>query len=159
MDNCRFDNWTRMVARQENRRTAVKGLAGGIAALATLVRVELGFAQDGEVGIESNCIFNGDRCRRDHQCCSQICKNHNCKCADAGEDCRADAGCCKGFCRGSDNTCRCIPNNSGKACKADGDCCSKNCENDKCKCVKRAELCRNDDQCCPGLKCQGRICK
>src|SRR5918993_1433001 len=139
MDNCRFDNLTRTIARQANRRTAVKGLAGGIAALATLVRAELGVAQ--EVGIESNCNFNGDRCKSDRQCCSLKCRRHECKCAAFTEKCKADAGCCKGFC-GSDNRCRCIPNNSNKACNKDGDCCSRNCVNTECKCIKRAESCR-----------------
>ena len=159
MDNCRFDNLTRAIATQADRRTAVKRFAGGIATLAALARVELGLAQDGEVGIESSCTFNGDRCRKDSQCCSQRCRHKECKCADAGDKCRADAGCCKGYCRGSDNTCRCIPNNSGKACKGNGDCCSKNCANGTCKCVKRAELCKTDNQCCSGLKCKGSICK
>lgn len=158
MDNCRFDNLTRVIATQADRRTAVKRFAGGIAALAALARVELGFAQDGEVGIESSCTFNGDRCRRDSQCCSLRCKKRECKCAATGDRCRADAGCCKGFC-GGDSKCRCIPNNSNKACSGDGDCCSRNCVNSVCKCIKRAEACRTDGQCCPGLRCRDNICR
>ena len=34
MDNCRFDNLTRVIAERADRRTAVKRFAGGIAALA-----------------------------------------------------------------------------------------------------------------------------
>ena len=156
MDNCRFDNLTREIAAHTDRRTAVKRLAGGLAALAALARADLGLAQD--VGIESSCTLNGDKCKKDKQCCSLKCKKKKCKCTDIGEKCKADAGCCKGFC-GSDNKCRCIPNNSGKACKGDNDCCSKTCVNTVCKCVKRAESCRSDNQCCPGLKCKGNICK
>ena len=63
MDDCRFDNWTRMVAGKSDRRTAVEGLAGGAAALLTLARAELGIAQESDVALEAECRVNGAKCR------------------------------------------------------------------------------------------------
>ncbi len=160
MDNCRFDNLTRMVAVQADRRTAVKAFAGGIAALATLARVELGLAQGGDVGIESHCELNGARCRRDGQCCSLKCKKRSgsnrgrCKCASRGAGCKAAAGCCTGYC--ASGTCSCIPNNNNAPCGTNSDCCSSNCEEttSTCKCVPHLEPCRTSSQCCSGRTCK-----
>ena len=160
MDNCRFDNLTREVATRTDRRTAVKAFAGGLAALAALARIELGLAQEGEVGIESNCTLNGNRCREDRECCSLRCRQSNgrkrCKCAGSGASCRADAGCCNGYCRGSDNTCRCIPNDNDTPCNTNSDCCSSNCRNNRCRCIERANRCSTTSQCCGGLTCKNR---
>jgi hypothetical protein len=157
MDNCRFDNLTREIATRADRRTALKALAGGIAALATLVRVELGLAQ--EVGIQADCTFNGNACRRDSQCCSLNCNRRNrCKCAGAGARCQTDAGCCTGYCRGATPTCRCIPNDSPVACQTHGDCCSRNCRNGTCRCIQRGDLCRSSSQCCNESRCPNGDC-
>src|SRR3954468_978079 len=110
MDDCRFDNLTRVIAEQADRRTAVKRFTGGLAALAALARVELGFAQGGDVGIEVNCTPPGHGCKKSNQCCSLNCKKKKkhhggkkkgkCKCVGAGHSCKADIGCCKGVCHG-----------------------------------------------------------
>jgi hypothetical protein len=150
VDNCRFDNLTRVIAEQADRRTAVKRFAGGLAALAALARAELGSAQD--VTIQSGCTLNGDNCRRARECCSKNCRNKECQCAGFGNDCRADAGCCKGSC--NNGTCKCISNGSSKSCNVSGDCCSKNCDGGTCRCIARANSCSTSSQCCSGLTCK-----
>ena len=72
MDECRFDNWTRMLGAIQDRRTALKDLAAAGAALLSLAKLELGLAQEGEVSIEG-CRLSGDRCDRNKQCCSGKC--------------------------------------------------------------------------------------
>jgi hypothetical protein len=161
MDNCRFDNLTRVIAVQADRRTAVKALAGTVAALATLARAELGFAQI-EVGIEVDCRDNGERCRRDDQCCSLKCKKKNgkkrCKCAGTDSPCKADIGCCQGICDDVDNTCRC--GNTDEFCNNDNDCCSNDCsEERKCKCIKDNERCADSNNCCGTSTCKDGFCK
>ena len=59
MDDCRFENWMRIVAGKSDRRTAVMGLAGGVAAPLTLARAELGIAQGSDVALEADCRVNG----------------------------------------------------------------------------------------------------
>jgi hypothetical protein len=158
MDNCRFDNLTRVIAAQADRRTAVKRFAGGLAALAALARVELGFAQDVEGEIK--CLDNGSRCRRSGQCCSLKCrrrrgrKRGRCKCAGSGADCKADIGCCTGVCRSG--TCRC--GNTTDFCTNDNDCCSNNCSSGKCLCITKNQRCNSSANCCSGLTCKSGFC-
>ena len=45
MDDCRFDNWTRKIGKLQDRRTALRDLAGAGVALAALARADLGLAQ------------------------------------------------------------------------------------------------------------------
>src|SRR4051812_48219187 len=160
MDNCRFDNLTRMIAAQADRRTAVKALAGTVAAIATVARVELGFAQD-EVGIEVDCKPNGERCHTDDDCCSIHCKKKNgkkkCKCAGTGADCKADIGCCKGICDNGNKKCRC--GNTDEFCNNDNDCCSNDCSGGKCKCISENNRCGISGNCCGSLTCQDGFCK
>lgn len=154
MDDCRFDNWTRMVSEQTDRRTAVKGLAGGAAALLTLARAQLGLAQEADVTIEANCKGSDAKCNKDKECCSKKCKKHKkgrkgkCVCAGSGAGCKRDQGCCSGKCK--DGKCRC--GDKGDICKNNGDCCSKICSSGKCGCIKQGDRCNTNDQCCSG-KC------
>ncbi len=144
MDECRFDNWTRMLAALQDRRAAVKELAAAGAALVSLARLDLGLAQEDEVSIEG-CRLTGDRCSRKKQCCSNKCKkkrrkrNRNdrdgnnrrrnrkgdgrCQCLGNGKNCRKDAACCKGRCDPNERRCRCVPAND--ICNRDDDCCGK----------------------------------
>lgn len=142
MDECRFDNWTRMLGALQDRRAAVKELAGAGAALLALARLDLGLAQEDEVSIEG-CRGEGSGCRRNKQCCSNKCKrkrkkkrNRNdrdergrreddgvCKCLGNGAKCRKDAACCKGRCDATERKCRCVERNN--LCERDDDCCGR----------------------------------
>jgi hypothetical protein len=162
MDNCRFDNWTRIIAAQTDRRTAVKGFAGGIAALATLARVELGFAQDGDVGVEVKCNVNGQQCKNASQCCSLRCKKRrrrdsrgNCKAALAGQPCKADIGCEKGVCRNG----ACVCGTTNDFCTTNDDCCSNNCLSGKCKCIGENDRCGSGGNCCGSTTCKNGFCR
>ena len=153
MDECRFDNWTRMFSGLADRRSAVKGLAGSAAALLTLAKVELGLAQEGEVGIEGNCKINSARCNKDRECCSKKCKKKRrgrkgkCVCASEGQGCKRDEGCCSGLCKGT----QCACGLKGDGCRKNGDCCSNICKNDnKCDCIKQGNRCDRGNQCCSG---------
>ena len=152
MDECRFDNLTRVFSAIRDRRAAVKELAGAGAAVLALARADLGFAQEDDVLVEG-CQRNGARCSRDNQCCSNKChrkrrkkrnRDHDgdnrkqrredgeCRCLKAGRSCRKDAACCKGRCDPNDRRCRCVPNED--ICNKDDDCCDRRkCENDLCK--------------------------
>jgi hypothetical protein len=168
VDDCRFDNWTRMVAGKSDRRTAVMGLAGGAAALLTLVRAELGIAQESGVDLEAECRDNGDRCRRDNNCCSLNCKlrrnrrgggrnrrsrRGKCQCSGAGERCQRDLGCCAGICRNGNCDC----GDDGDFCGDDNDCCARRCDNGRCRCARRNDRCDNDRACCSG-RCSFGAC-
>ena len=112
MDDCRFDNWARIV----DRRTAVGGFAGGLAALLALGKAQLGIAQEDDVEIDANCRVNGRQCRRNRQCCSN-------KCRKRGQN---NADCCSRRCRSG--KCRCVPRND--RCNDNRACCSGNCGRD-----------------------------
>lgn len=155
MDDCRFDNLTRMFAAVRDRRTAVGQLVGAGAALISLARADLGFAAEDDVLIEG-CRLTGERCDRNKQCCSNDCNrkrrkrkknkdggrddgnNRNrrrdrkgsgeCRCKGNGKSCSKDAACCKGRCDQSERRCRCVPAND--ICNKDDDCC------DRRKCVE-----------------------
>ena len=62
MDDCRFDNWTRMLGALQDRRAALKEMVAAGVALVALARADLGFAQD-DVLIEG-CRLSGDPCSR-----------------------------------------------------------------------------------------------
>lgn len=154
MDDCRFDNWTRMISGQTNRRAVVSGLAGGAAALLTLVRAELGIAQDADVAIEANCKGNDAKCSKDKECCSKKCRkkgrrgrNGKCECAGAGQGCKRDQGCCSGKCNGT----QCVCGDKGDFCRKDGDCCSNVCASGRCNCIKQGNRCNRGVECCSGI--------
>ena len=154
MDDCRFDNWTRMFAGETTRRRAVKGLAGSAAALALLARAELGLTQEGEVSIEANCRGNGAKCSKNQNCCSKKCKRGKCKCAGAKEGCKRDKGCCSGVCR--DGRCQC--GDRGDFCNNNSDCCSNTCRSGKCECVGSGDRCNANRECCGSSTCSGGFC-
>lgn len=149
MDDCRFDNWTRMLGGLRDRRTALKEVAGAGVALVSLARADLGFAQEDDVLVEG-CRLTGERCKRNNNCCSGKChrkkrkkrRNDNdgrrrknrkgdgkCKCLGNGKKCKKDAACCKGYCDRNDRKCRCVGAND--RCTNDSDCCgNRKCVND-----------------------------
>lgn len=153
MDDCRFDNWTRMFGEEADRRTAVKGVAGGAAALLTLAKAQLGLAQEADVTLDANCKGNNSKCSKDKDCCSKKCKKGKCKCAGAGAGCKRDNGCCSGTCRSG----KCECGNKGDRCNNDSDCCSKNCRDGKCKCIRGGDRCDENKQCCSN-RCSGGFC-
>jgi hypothetical protein len=153
MDECRFDNWTRMLGALQDRRVALKEMVAAAVALTALARADLGFAQEEDALIEG-CRLTGDPCSRDRQCCSNDCKGRRrrsrrrdkrdgdrrrrrdrdrndgtCGCRGNGKSCTRDAACCGGRCDPFDNVCRCVGANG--ICNVDGDCCgSRICETD-----------------------------
>ncbi len=84
MDDCRFDNWTRMLGKFQDRRAALRDLAGAGVALVALARADLGLAQKDDVLIEG-CRLSGEGCSRNTQCCSDICKGRGRKRRDRNE--------------------------------------------------------------------------
>ena len=153
MDDCRFDNWTRGLAGTTDRRAAVRGLAAGAAALLTLARAELGFAQEADVTLEKNCKGDDAKCKRDNDCCSKKCKRGRCTCAGQGASCKRDNGCCSGICR--NGSCAC--GDKGDFCNNDSDCCSKKCRNGKCLCTRGGDRCSENRECCSG-RCSSGFC-
>ncbi len=154
MDECRFDNWTRLLGGLQDRRAALRELAGAGTALLALARVDLGFAAEDDVLIEG-CRLSGEGCSKNKQCCSDKCNRHRkkkkkknndnvnnghhhhknkkkndgeCQCLDNGKSCRKDAACCRGFCDKNSFECRCVPSND--SCHTDNDCCKGNCVTD-----------------------------
>jgi hypothetical protein len=154
MDECRFDNWTRMLGALRDRRAALKGLTAAAAALVSLARADLGFAAEDDVLVEG-CRLSGEKCSKNKNCCSNLCSgrgrkkkrrknrrdedgNRNrrrdrrregeCKCRGNGSNCRKDAACCRGFCDKNDGRCRCVPSND--TCNKDSDCCRGECRAD-----------------------------
>jgi hypothetical protein len=162
MDDCRFDNWTRLIGGETDRRSAVKGFAGGVAALLTMARAELGLAQDADLVVEAkNCKATNGKCQKDNDCCSLNCKlkkkkkknkkeKGTCKCSGQGNRCKRDSGCCNGVCRSG--TCDC--GEEDDFCSDDGDCCSRKCENGSCRCGRQGDRC-NDNRACCSNSCNG----
>lgn len=159
MDECRFDNLTRVFSAIRDRRMAIKEMAGAGAAVLALARADLGFAQEDDVLIEG-CRLTGERCGRNNQCCSDKCNrrrrrrrkndrdgggdnrnrrrrrrrrdNGKCGCLGNGKKCNKDAACCKGRCEPGERRCRCVPAND--ICNRSDDCCgNRECRNGFCK--------------------------
>ena len=144
MDECRFDNLTRMVAGLKDRRAALREMTGAGLALVTLAKADLGLAAEDDVLIEG-CRLSGDQCDKNSQCCSNECKGAKkkkkkkngkkskgkkgeCRCKGEGDSCSKDSGCCRGYCNKNDGRCRCIPDNT--TCNKDSDCCRGTCKKD-----------------------------
>jgi hypothetical protein len=154
VDDCRFDNWTRAIAGESTRRSAIKHLAGGAAALLTLARAELGLAQDGSVDLEANCNGNGAKCRKDKACCSKKCQKGKCVCAGNNASCKRDKGCCSGVCRSG----KCECGDKGDLCNNNSDCCSKVCRDGHCRCIRGGDRCNENKECC-SRRCSGGFCE
>ena len=126
MDECRFDNLTRMMAGLKDRRAALRDMTGAGLALVSLARADLGLAAEDDVLIEG-CRLSGEKCDKDHQCCSNDCrgakkkkkkkndKNGNkknrrkegeCRCKGEGDSCSKDAARSRGYSNKTDGRCR-----------------------------------------------------
>ena len=147
MDECRFDNLTRMMAGLKDRRAALRDMTGAGLALVSLAKADLGLAAEDDVLVEG-CRLSGDKCDKNNQCCSGDCrggkkkkkkkdkngkknkrKQGECKCRSEGSSCSKDSACCRGYCNKNDGRCRCIPDNT--TCNKDSDCCRGSCKKDK----------------------------
>jgi hypothetical protein len=148
MDECRFDNLTRMMAGLKDRRTALRDMTGAGLALVSLAKADLGLAAEDDVLVEG-CRLSGEKCDKDHQCCSNDCrggkrkkkkkndkngkknrrKEGECRCRGEGDSCNKDSACCRGRCNQNDGRCRCISDNG--ICSRDQDCCRGSCKEDK----------------------------
>ena len=104
MDSREFDNFTRTLANDTSRRTALKAAAGG--ALASVLGL---FGLEGADAARDRCRSTGANCDRDRQCCSERCdqegrKGKICICRKRGGNCvfngrRRDKACCSNRCR------------------------------------------------------------
>lgn len=147
MDDCRFDNLTRMFGAIQDRRAAVKHLAGASAALVSLARADLGLAAEDDVLVEG-CRLTGENCKRNNQCCSNNChrkkdkKKHKKDDRDKNKHHKKDRGTCQ--CRGN-----------GKSCTKDAACCRGRCDQNekRCRCIKANDICNRDEDCCNRRKC------
>jgi hypothetical protein len=153
VDDCRFDNWTRALVEKTDRRSAVRGMAAGAAALLTLARAEIGLAQEADVVLEANCKGNNGKCKKDKECCSKKCQKGKCQCAGAKAPCKRDNGCCSGVCRSG----KCECGDKGDFCNNDSDCCSKLCRDGKCRCVRGGDRCTDNKECCSN-RCSSGFC-
>jgi hypothetical protein len=107
MDQNRFDDLTRALARGTSRRQALKLLGGGLAGSL------LAFLGVGEAAAD-DCKRNGKACKKNKQCCSGNCANGFC--APLCPPCDACSTCSGGTCVsscGSGETCDptgiCVP--------------------------------------------------
>ena len=106
MDSNRFDNISRRIGEQSDRRGMLKTAAGGALALlgaTTLSRVALGQDVQAEAG------FKNQNCNSDKNCKKGLFCNDNGKCeyvkkcgGKGGDACKKSNDCCKGF-RCNDN--------------------------------------------------------
>ena len=72
MNSRRLDALSRLLARSDSRRSALRSLASaGIAA----GLIWLGRAEDAAA-----CRKNGKKCKKSKQCCSKKCKGKKCRC-------------------------------------------------------------------------------
>jgi hypothetical protein len=91
-----LDELLRGMATGTSRRTALgnlaRGAAGGLLALAG-VSVASADGKDRD----TDCKRAGKACKKNGQCCSNICKDGVC-CSDFGQSCTSDRECCSGVC-------------------------------------------------------------
>jgi hypothetical protein len=119
---------------------------------------------------QTSCRANGRGCKRDSQCCSDICARGRCKCKKPGQSCSESRNCCVDStggqtCQGG-KCCR----KPGFGCAANAECCSGNCcdgfccapnqtcQNGECVCNDPWEPC--DLSCCNPLtqECRNGAC-
>ncbi len=165
MDDARFDGLARLLAKAGSRRNAVRaalGLAAG--AVTGLVATETSAKRrKGGPSAAGPCgsgKVKDNRCKRDSQCCTNICernlknkdKKGRCRCRNWGEACTEDRNCCVR--RGQQMVCldgictspTCTPPAS---CGVDGDCCpGQGCFETNCLTLCNADSCPNG--CCIG---------
>lgn len=106
MDPNRFEELSRRVARDMTRRGVARAAGGAVA----LLLASTGRARAEEVTGEGipvySCKIPGQKCKRNRQCCSDICKKKVCSCKPKGKSCYEP--------------------------QEGGVCCSRKCQNGKC---------------------------
>jgi hypothetical protein len=151
MDDCRFDNWTRMLGRLQARRAALKEMAGAGAALFSLAKLDLGLVQAQDVGIAAGgCKVPGASCSRPGDCCANKCSNRS------KRECSKKKGKkkkkkCKNV--NVDGVCGCIDKGNNGCGGRDAACCNGFCDGDTCRCVGASGRCNVKDDCCDGRDC------
>ena len=103
MDPRRFEALSRRFARDLNRRGVVRA-AGGLATLllTTGARARAAGTVESEGIPVYSCKIPGQKCKRDKQCCSNICKKRVCSCKPKGHSCyepQEGGVCCSKICR------------------------------------------------------------
>lgn len=182
MDDCRFDNLTRTLARGTSRRSLLKGLAGAVLGGGAM----LGGVPSGEAFM---CRQPGVLCAKDAQCCSGSCDpvSHRCggdlPCRSAGHPCEGNQSCCAGLvCQASDPgaALRCTTPCTPTTCAAQGmqcgpvsdgcggtlqcgdcpsaTCSTGSCAQGQCTLTPIAGCCTSDDQCDDGTACTVDTC-
>jgi hypothetical protein len=154
MDDCRFDNWTRMLGKLQDRRVALKELAGAGAALFSLAKLDLGLVQAQDVNI-AGCKAPGQGCSKAGDCCSNKCTNSTKK------ECKKKKKGKKKKCsnKNVDGVCKCIDLGNNGCGGRDIACCKGHCEGDTCKCVGPKGICNTNEDCCENRKCTGGFCE
>lgn len=159
MKGNRFDATGRWLAAHGSRRATVRAVT--TAALA----IGLGrFDQDEAV---AKCKIDGQKCKKNKECCSKKCKGKACRCRSLGETCNAPD-----FGNPSENTCcgadHCWGNACGQyprccslpgnACQSNCDCCypGAECHGGECCLGKGANCWDTVDKCCDGMVCIGK---
>jgi hypothetical protein len=111
------------------------------------------------------CTEAPDRCAKDEDCCTRICKKGRCAATVCNEDkfqCSVDKDCCSGFCDPGSSLCAAPPvcAKAGEPCAIETDCCpethcsaapgtiARACA--KADCSLALVDCATDDQCCSG---------
>lgn len=138
MNQERFDELAQAFATNSiSRRQVLKTLAASL-----LLEMLPTFGGGTHAEAQTVCTEVGSRCRRDSQCCSDICsRRRRCKCKNSGQSCSEDRNCCSESC-------------------CNGVCCGdhQTCENGQCVCDELYEPCGST--CCNPLtqECRNGVC-
>jgi hypothetical protein len=165
MDGQRFDRIGKWLATNDGRCTTRRGLVAGALAI--------GLGRLSAEDAAAKCKKDGQKCKKNNDCCSHKCKGGKCKCRSLQEPCTGTTGsagntCCGSlFCSptscsaGNKRCCRGVGLSCGSTC----DCCGTGtqCLNGTC-CLKEGENCLfvGSEGCCSGLFCslaQGSTCQ
>jgi hypothetical protein len=133
MDGQRFDTVSRWLATPDSRRATVRGLAAAALALGL-----------GRLGLEeaaAKCQKVGQKCAKNKECCSKLCKGGKCKCRAQGDPCDAWEDCCTGLICNKAKGSTCQPWHLPNLCLHTGSFCSETAD------------------CCKGLVCFEHICQ
>lgn len=113
MDSSSFDRLMRLIGTASSRRAAIAGLA----ALAGLSPVAGRAAKQASEDVSAAGVCgtgSANRCNRDRECCTRICRGDRCRCRRLGRTCKQNRNCCQGG--GAGRIClngRCAPRGCG----------------------------------------------
>jgi hypothetical protein len=155
VDDRTFDDLTRSLATPTRRGLLKIAGATGIGLAARFAPGVAAAQGAAPAANKNNCNKSGSSCKKDNDCCSNTCKNGNCKCGSNGDSCNKDNDCCSGTC--NNGNCKC--GNDGDSCDKDKDCCDGTCKNGNCTCGKKGDSCDKDKDCCNNLACKNGNCK